>query len=81
MEEIQGFGLQIFQVECPIAGLDDTILYIIKDCIECQKEALVQRVTKIKEILDNLKLLDEIIQGDLKWFKKHYSGTENDSIS
>ena len=34
IEDIQGFGLQNFWVECPVAGLDDKTLYIIKDCIE-----------------------------------------------
>ena len=81
LEDIQEFGLQKFQVECPIAGLDDKILYVIKDCIEWRNEVLVQGMTDIKEILQGLKVIHEIIQGDLKWFGKHYTGKEDDSIA
>ena len=80
-EEIQGFRLRRFQAKCSMAGLDDKTLYVIKDCIEWKNEALVQGVTKIKEILDGLKIVDEIIQGDLKWFKKHCASKDNDSIA
>ena len=73
--------MQRFQAECPIASLDDKTLYVIKDCIEWWNEALVQGVTEIKEILDGVKLVDKIIQGDLKWFNKHGVGKENDSIA
>ena len=42
---------------------------------------LVQVVTEIKEILDGLRLVDEIIQGDLKWFGKHCAGKESDFVA
>lgn len=44
-----------------MAGLDDKTLHVIKDFIEWRNEVLVQEVTKIKEVLDGLKLVDEII--------------------
>ena len=66
IKEIQGFSLQKFQVECLVTSLDDKTLHVIKDCIEWRNEALIHVVTKIKEILDGLRLMDEIIQGDLK---------------
>lgn len=80
-EEIQRFGSQNFQVECPITGLDDETLHLIKDCIEWRNEVLVHVVTKIKEILDGLKLVDEIIQCDLKWFSKHCARKQGDFVA
>jgi len=59
IEEIQGFGLQNFQVEYPIAGLHEKTLHVMKDCIEWRNEVLVQAVTEIKEILDGLRLMDK----------------------
>ena len=56
-------------------------MYVITDCIEWRNEELVQGMTKIKEILQGLKVIHEIIQGDLKWFGKHYTGKEDDSIA
>ena len=41
LEDIQGFGLQKFQAECLVAGLDDKTLYVIKNFIEWRNEALV----------------------------------------
>ena len=38
-------------------------------------------ISEIKEILDGLKLVDEIIQGDLKWFNKHCIAKKSDSIT
>ena len=81
LEDIQGFKLQKFQAKCPILGLDDKTLYVIKDCIEWRNETLAQGVTEIKEILQGLKVVNEIIQGELKWFRKHCIGKEDDSIS
>ena len=81
IEEIQGFGLQKFQDEFPMAGLDDKTLHVIKYCIEWRNEALVQAIIEIKEILDGLRLVDEIIKGDLKWFNKHCTRKESDSIA
>ena len=81
IEEIQGFSLQKFKAKCPVAGLDEKTLFVIKDCIEWRNEALAQAISEIKEILDNLKLMDEIIQNDLKWFGKHCVGKESDSIA
>ena len=34
-----------------------------------------------KEILQGLKVIHEIIQGDLKWFGKHCTGKEDDSVA
>lgn len=51
LEDVQEFGLQKFQAECPVSSLNEKALYIIKDCIEWQHEALVQGVSKIKEAL------------------------------
>ena len=48
IEEIQRFGLQRFQIECPMAGLDDKTLYVIKDCMKQRNESLVQIVSEIK---------------------------------
>lgn len=31
--------------------------------------------------MDGLKVVDEIIQGHLKWFSKHYARKESDSLS
>ena len=81
MEDIQEFGLQKFQAECPVASLDDKTLYLIKDYTEGRNEVLVQGMTKIKEILQGLKVINEIIQGDLKWFGKHYTVREDDSVA
>ena len=64
-----------------MAGLDYKMLYAIKDCVEWRNEALVHGVIEIKEILHGLKLVDEIIQGDLKWFNKHCVGKENDFVA
>ena len=61
LEDIQEFGLQKFQAECLIASLDEKTLYVIKDYIEWKNEALVQGMTKIKEILQGLKVIHEII--------------------
>ena len=41
LEDIQEFGLQKFQVECPIASLDEKKLFVIKECIEWGNESLV----------------------------------------
>ena len=54
---------------------------MINDCIEWRNEALAQGISEIKEILDNLRLVDEIIQSDLKWFGKHCVGKESDSVA
>ena len=81
LEDIQDFGLQKFQVKCPVAGLDDKNLYVIKDCIEWRNEALAQGMAEIKENLQELKVINEIIQGDLKWFGKHCTSKEDDSIA
>lgn len=81
LEDIQEFGLQKFQAKCPVVGLDEKTLYVIKDCIEWRNEALVQGMTKIKEILQALKVIHEIIQGDLKWFGKHCLGKEDDFVA
>lgn len=70
LEDVQEFGMQKFQNECPIAGLDDKALYYIKDYIEWWNEALVQGVSEIKEALQELKVIHQIIQNDLKWFVK-----------
>ena len=81
LEDIQEFKLQKFQAKCPIASLHDKTLYIIKDCIEWRNEALAQGITEMKEILQGFKVINEIIQGDLKWFGKHCTGKEDDSIT
>ena len=80
-KDIQKFGLQKFQAECPIASLDEKTLYVIKDCIEWRNKELVQGMTKIKEILQGLKVIHEIIWRDLTWFGKHYTSKEDDSIA
>lgn len=38
-------------------------------------------MTKIKEILQALKVIHEIIQEDLKWFDKHCTRKEDDSVA
>lgn len=81
IEEIQEYGLQRFLSECPVVGLDKKTLYVIRDCIEWQNEALSQGVVEIGEILSGLNLVDKIIWGDLKWFYKHYTGEDNDSVA
>lgn len=42
---------------------------------------IVQGVTEIKEMLQELQVIKETIQGDLKWFGKHCIGKEDDSIA
>ena len=64
-----------------VAGLDEKALYGIKDCIEWWNEALTQGVTEINETLQELKVIHQIIQGDLKWFVKQFTGKEEDSIA
>ena len=81
MEDIQEFKLQKFQAKFLVAGLDDKKLYLIKDFIEWRNEALVQGMAKIKETLQVLKVINEIIQGDLKWFGKHCTGKEDDYVA
>ena len=44
-----------------MAGLDKKALYVIKDCIEWRNEVLTQGVSKIKEALQELKLIHQII--------------------
>ena len=34
LEDVQEFGLQKFQAECLVDGLDEKPLYVIKDCIK-----------------------------------------------
>ena len=41
LEDVQEFGLQRFQVECLMAGLDEKALYDLKDSIEWWNEALI----------------------------------------
>ena len=54
---------------------------MIEDCIEWRNEVVAQAISEIKEILDNLRLMDEIIQSDLKWFGKHCVGKESDFVA
>ena len=42
---------------------------------------IVQGVAEIKETLQELQVIKEIIQGDLKWFSKHYVGKEDDFVA
>ena len=81
LEDVQEFGLQKFQAECPVTGLDEKALYVIKDYIEWQNEVLTQGVTKINETLQELKVIHQIIQGELKWFVKQLTSKEDDSIA
>ena len=70
MEEVQEYGLYKFHVEWPIPRLDDKILYVIKDCIEWRNKVITQCVFEIKELLNGMEILDDIIQGYLKWIDK-----------
>lgn len=81
LEEVQEFGLEKFQAECPMAGLDEKALYVIKDFIEWRNEALVQGVFEIKEALQELKVIHQIIQNDLKWFVKQFMEKDDDSVA
>ena len=51
LEDVQELGLQKFQAECPVAGLDEKALYVIKDCIEWRNKVLTQGIYEIKEAL------------------------------
>ena len=51
LEDVQEFGLQKFLAECPVAGLDEKALYVIKDCIEWRNEVLTQGISVVKEAL------------------------------
>lgn len=70
MEEVQEYDLQKFLAERPISGLDDKTLYVIKDCIEWKNEAITQGSCEIKDLLNGMEIIDDIIQGDLKWIDK-----------
>ena len=81
LEDIQEFGLQKFQAECPMESLDEKTLYVIKECIEWKNEALTQGVIEINETLQELKYIHQIIQGDLKWFIKQFTSKMEDSVA
>ena len=51
LEDVQELGLQKFLAECPVAGLDEKSLYVIKDCIEWRNEVLTEGISEVKEAL------------------------------
>ena len=81
LEDVQEIGLQKFLSECPVASLDEKTLYVIQDCIEWRNEAIAQGIVEVKEKIQELQVIDEIIQRDLKWFNKHCAGKDEDSIA
>ena len=81
MEDVQELSLQKFQTECPMADLDEKALYVIKDCIEWRNEVLTQGISEIKEALQELKVIHQIIQNDLKWFAKQFIEKDDDSVA
>lgn len=64
-----------------MACSDEKSLNIIKDYIEWRNEALIQGMNEIKETLQELKVIHQIIQGDLKWFVNHFIGKEEDFVA
>ena len=81
LEDVQELGLQKFLIECLVAGLDEKVLYVIKDCIEWRNEVLTQGISEVKEALQELKVIHQIIQNDFKWFAKHFMGKDDDSVA
>ena len=81
LEDVQEIGLQKFLSECPMARLDEKTLYVIQDYIEWRNEAIAQGIVEVKEKIQELQVIDEIIQRDLKWFNKHYVGKDKDSVA
>lgn len=73
--------MQKFLSEFPIASLDDKTLYVIRDCIEWKNEALTKGVSEIKETQSGLKLVNEVILEDLKWFYKQCAGEDKDYVA
>ena len=61
--------------------MDDKALFVIKDCIEWRNEAITQGIAEIKQTLQELQVIKEIIQGDLKWFGKHCARKEDDFVA
>lgn len=81
MNEVQEYDLQNFLIERSMIGLDDKTFYVIKDYIEWRNEAITQGISKIKEFLSGLNDIDDIIQGDLKWFHKQWDKERKNPIA
>ena len=64
-----------------MAGLDQKALYVIKDCIEWRNEELMQGIYEVKEALQELKVIHQIIQNDFKWFAKQFMEKDDDSVA
>ena len=80
IDEIQGYGLHKLLSKCLLVGIDDKKFHVIQECIEWINEVIMKGVAKVKEILSELGVIDDIIHGDLKQFYKQCIEGEGESI-